>query len=130
MAKIKDSGLLKQVADADMAKKVNPLDLSSDQDLTIALMNLIHISDFYALDGDMGKILNEMTDDLMSRIVDKDGKKWDASRHLLAESMKLIADGNKAMDSGQKVAAYKFYDNAYEKYSLFWGINMGIVDLE
>ena len=29
----------------DDAKKVNPLDLSSDQDLTIAIMNLISIEE-------------------------------------------------------------------------------------
>lgn len=131
MAKIKKSGLLKHVADADAAKKVNPLDLSSDQDLTIALMNLIHIIDLCADNGDVygvGKMLVDMTDDLMSRIVDKGGKKWDSSRRLLAESMNLMVAGNKAMDSGQKAAAHKLYDDAYEQYSLFWGVNMGIVD--
>ena len=117
----------------DAQKKKNPKDLSSDQDLTIALMNLIHIIDLCADNGDVygvGKMLVDMTDDLMSRIVDKGGKKWDSSRRLLAESMNLMVAGNKAMDSGQKAAAHKLYDDAYEQYSLFWGVNMGIVDCE
>ena len=35
----------------DAAKKANPLDLSSDQDLSIALMNLVSLEEhFFALD--------------------------------------------------------------------------------
>jgi hypothetical protein len=38
--------------------------------------------------------------------------------------MQLIDAGDK--QSG--VSAYQKYDDAYEKYSLFWGINMGLID--
>lgn len=133
MVKNKKSGLLKRVASADAAKKVNPLDLSSDQDLTIALMNMIYIQDYCDKNGDaygLGKLLGEMSDDLMARIVDAGGKKWDVSRRLLAESARLMADGNAALDAKRGADAYKLYDDAYEKYSLFWGVNMGIVDSE
>ena len=35
----------------DQAKKVNPKDLSSDQDLTIAIMNLISIEEHLVFSG-------------------------------------------------------------------------------
>ena len=38
--------LKQQVEFADNTKKVNALDLSSDQDLTIGLMNLLFIEDY------------------------------------------------------------------------------------
>ena len=37
--------LEEMVARVDASKKVNPLDLSSDQDLSIALMNLISLEE-------------------------------------------------------------------------------------
>ena len=35
----------------DASKKVNPLDLSSDQDLSIALMNLISLEEHFFFSG-------------------------------------------------------------------------------
>ncbi len=39
------------VEQADAAKKVNPLDLSSDQDLSVALMNLISLEEHFFFSG-------------------------------------------------------------------------------
>ena len=38
--------------------------------------------------------------------------------------MQLIDAGDKS----DGVAAYQNDDSAYEKYSLFWGVNMGLVN--
>ena len=127
---------------ADNAKKVNPLDLSSDQDLSIALMNLISLEEHFFFSGaktgktgfyDLINTVRDMRKDLMTRIVQKstaeNGEVWCISKHLLSASMRLVEVGTKALGAGNSADAYALFDKAYELYSLFWGINMNLVDL-
>lgn len=127
----------------DAAKKVNPLDLSSDQDLSIALMNLISLEEHFFFSGaktgkvgfyDLINIVRDMRGELMSRIVKKNtvehGEVWCISKHLLAASMRLKEVGDKANKQGRKKDAADMYDKAYELYSLFWGINMDLIDMK
>ena len=120
--------LLKQrVLESDNAKKVNPLDLSSDQDLTIGLMNMLAIEDI-CLDTNLGLMVHDMRVNLMKRIVKKsDAELWNVSQKLLALAIKLINQGTKAQQSGDINASYRYFDDAYHAYSLFWGVNMGMV---
>lgn len=126
----------------DAAKKVNPLDLSSDQDLSIALMNLISLEEHFFFSGaktqktgfyDMINTVRDMRKDLMGRIVKKstaeNGEVWCISKHLLAASMRLLEVGTKALSAGKTADAYDLFNKAYELYSLFWGINMNLIDL-
>ena len=126
----------------DAAKKANPLDLSSDQDLTIALMNLVSLEEHFFFSGaktqkygfyDMINTVRNMRKELMERIVKKssgnDGEVWCISKHLLAASMRLYEVGTKALGAGHKQDAYAMFSKAYDLYSLFWGLNMGLVDL-
>lgn len=134
---------LKELVDkADSAKKVNPLDLSSDQDLTVALMNLISLEEHFFFSGaktqktgfyDMINTVREIRKELMARIVKKSGPEngevWCISKHLLAASMRLMEVGTKALGAGNADEAYRLFDKAYELYSLFWGINMDLIDM-
>ncbi|MBQ0013368.1 MAG: hypothetical protein KBS86_02245 [Proteobacteria bacterium] len=126
----------------DAAKKANPLDLSSDQDLSIALMNLISLEEHFFFSGaktqkhgfyDMINTIRDMRKELMTRIVDKStaegGEVWCISKHLLAASMRLMEVGTKALSAGNKTDAYAMFDKAYDLYSLFWGLNMHLIDL-
>ena len=126
----------------DAAKKVNPLDLSSDQDLSIALMNLVSLEEHFFFSGgktgktgfyDMINTVREMRKELMERIVQKStaetGEVWCISKHLLAASMRLMEVGTKALGAGNTVDAYNMFTKAYDLYSLFWGINMNLIDL-
>ncbi|MDR1207031.1 MAG: hypothetical protein LBK26_01300 [Rickettsiales bacterium] len=128
---------------ADAAKKANPLDLSSDQDLSIALMNLISLEEHFFFSGgktgkpgyyDMIQIVREMRSELMHRIVDRDGhdgaEVWCISKHLLAACMRLKEVGDKANGAGKKEEAHDLFNKAYDLYSLFWGINMNLIDLD
>jgi len=130
------------VEQADAAKKVNPLDLSSDQDLSVALMNLISLEEHFFFSGakthktgfyDMINTVREMRKELMGRIVQKssaeNGEVWCISKHLLAASMRLMEVGTKALGAGNAKDAYAMFDKAYDLYSLFWGINMNLIDL-
>ncbi len=128
---------------ADNAKKANPLDLSSDQDLTIALMNLVSLEEHFFFSGaktgkvgfyDLINTVREMRKELMMRIVKsnnaQDGEVWCISKHLLAASMRLKEVGDKANAQGKKKDAQDLYAKAYDLYSLFWGINMDLIDLD
>lgn len=127
----------------DAAKKANPLDLSSDQDLSIALMNLISLEEHFFFSGaktkktgfyDLLNTVRSMRKELMERIVDKSSTEgaevWCISKHLLAASMRLMEVGTKALGAGNKADAIKMFDKAYDLYSLFWGLNMHLIDLD
>lgn len=122
---MKRTVLRQQIEKADNAKKTNVLDLSSDQDLTIGLMNLLFIEDYISNpESNLSQMIAGVREKLMNRIVKKSDKNRQILETLLLESMQLIDAGDK--QSG--VSAYQKYDDAYEKYSLFWGINMGLID--
>lgn len=121
------------------SNKDNQLDLSSDEDLSIAIMNLISIEEhFFFTAGKTGKPgyfdllaqAREMRKELMKKIVkDPEGEVWCISKHLLSASMRLMEVGTKALGQGKKQEAEDFFKKAYELYSLFWGINLKLVDL-
>ena len=127
----------------DAAKKANPLDLSSDQDLSIALMNLVSLEEHFFFSGaktgkvgfyDLINTVRTMRKELMERIVKKsgpeDGEVWCISKHLLAASMRIYEVGTKAIGAGRKKEAYEMFAKAYDLYSLFWGLNMHLIDLD
>lgn len=118
-------------------EKGEKLDLSSDEDLSIAVMNLISIEEhlFFSA-GKTGKtkyyeLLNEVREQrkqlLKMLIRDYEGEVWCISKHLLAASMRLMEVGTKAQNKGEREKAYDLFRKAYDLYNLFWGINLGLV---
>lgn len=124
----------------DAAKKVNPKDLSSDQDLTIAIMNLISIEEHLMFSGaktgkheyyDLINQVREMRKNAMLKIIPAyEGEVWCISKHLLAASMRVFEVGTKALSSGDTQTAYELFDQSYELYCMFWGLNMGVLNGE
>lgn len=122
----------------DNLKKDNKLDLSSDQDLSIAVMNLISIEEHFFFSGaktgntdyyDMIKDIREMRKELMQKLIKEyEGEVWCISKHLLAASMRLMEVGTKEMGRGRKEDAYELFTKAYNLYSLFWGLNMKLIN--
>lgn len=121
----------------DAAKKVNPKDLSSDQDLTIGIMNLISIEEHLMFSGaktgkhefyDMINEIRDMRKRMMQKVIPAyEGEVWCISKHLLASAMRLFEVGTKALASGDKDTAYSLFDDSYALYCMFWGINMGML---
>ena len=119
--------------------KTNNLDLSSDEDLSIAIMNLISIEEHFFFTAEKtGKpeyfdLLNtarEMRKELLKRIIKEyEGEVWCISKHLLSASMRLMEVGTKALNKGNKKDAEEMFKKAYELYSLFWGINLKLIDI-
>jgi hypothetical protein len=122
----------------DNLKKDNKLDLSSDQDLSIAIMNLISIEEHFFFSGaktgkneyyDMIKDVREMRKGLMKQLIkDYEGEGWCISKHLLAASMRLMEVGTKAIGRDKKEEAYELFQKAYDLYSLFWALNMKLIN--
>lgn len=108
----------------DASKKVNPLDLSSDQDLTIALMNLVAIEEI-APNGQIGQIIGEMREHLMERMT-QDTETMVRGRDLLAQAVRAMEDAARAQQDGNNVTAYKLYDASYEAYVLYLASVYGI----
>lgn len=123
----------------NQSKKDNKLDLSADEDLSIAVMNLISIEEhFFFTAGktnnpkyfDMLNEVREMRKTLLKKIVkDPEGEIWCISKHLLSASMRLMEVGTKAQGRGKKKEAREFFEKSYNLYTLFWGINLGAVDI-
>ncbi len=134
------SNLNEFIEKMDNLKKKDKMDLSSDQDLSIAIMNLIGIEEhlFFTAEKTGHKkyydILNEVREtrkDLLKKIVKKpDGEVWCISKHLLASSYRLMEVGTKQLSMNKKQEAYDFFEKAYNLYSLFWGLNMNLIQPE
>jgi hypothetical protein len=122
----------------DEMKKQEKMDLSSDQDLSIAIMNLVSIEEHFFFTGaKTGKaeyydLLNEarsMRKELLKKLIKEyEGEVWCISKHLLAASMRLMEVGTKQLGTGKKEEAYDLFGKAYNLYSLFWGLNMKLID--
>lgn len=122
----------------DATKKKNPKDLSSDQDLTIAIMNLISIEEHLVFSGaktgktafyDMVQEIRELRKNLMLKVIPSyEGEVWCISKHLLSSSMRLMEVGTKQQSMGHKQEAYELFTRAYDLYCLFWGLNMNLID--
>lgn len=123
--------LLKAVEKIKIDKNI---DLSSGEDLSIGIMNLISIEEhlFYTSQKTKAKkyldMLNEvrlMRTDLMKKIVkDPEGEVWCISKHLLSSSMRVMEVGTKELKKGRKKEAQDLFEKSYKLYSLFWALNL------
>lgn len=133
----KDDDIIKLLQKVEDATKERKLDLSSDEDLSIAIMNLIAIEEHLFFTAEKtGKssyldLLNEvrsMRKELLQEIIkDYEGEVWCISKHLLASSMRLMEVGTKELGKENKKKAEDLFKKAYNLYSLFWGINLKLV---
>ena len=137
MKNINFEELMKKVAEL---KKSGNFDLSLDEDLSIAVMNLISLEEHFFFSAEKTKKdeyldwlreTREMRKELLGRLMDKnEGETWCISKHLLATSMRLMEVGTKLEGAGKRDEAKKMFDDAYKLYSLFWGLRLKLVDAE
>ena len=121
-------------------KKEHKLDLSSEEDLSIAIMNLVSLEEHFFFTGaktgkdkyyDLLLRVREIRKDLLKKIVkDTEGEEWCISKHLLATAMRLIEVGTKYLSQGKKTEAKDLFSKAHGLYSLFWGINLKLIDTD
>ena len=121
----------------DEMKKADKMDLSSDQDISIAIMNLVSIEEHFFFTGvktgkpeyyDMLQEVRAMRGELLRKIIKEyEGEVWCISKHLLATSMRLMEVGTKQHKIGNKKEAEELFEKAYDCYSLFWGLNKKLI---
>jgi hypothetical protein len=134
----------KDVEVSDILEKVNnvteesSLDLSSGEDLSIGIMNLISIEEhlfftanktnkdnYYHLLNEIREIRKTLLKEL---IKDYEGEEWCISKHLLAASMRVMEVGTKALTNGEDDKAKKLFEHSYRLYMMFWEINLKLAD--
>ena len=118
--------------------KDHEFDLSRDEDLSIALMNLISLEEHFYFTSmktnkqsylDMMNSVRELRKKLLGKIVkNPKGEEWCISKHLLASSMRLIEVGTKELSRKNTKEANLFFSSAFDLYSFFFAINSEIIE--
>jgi hypothetical protein len=124
----------------ELMTKEKKIDLSSGEDLSVGIMNLISIEEhlFFTAqktnDPKYLDLLNEvrlMRTELLRKIIkDYEGEVWCISKHLLSASMRLMEVGTKELKKGNRKEANEMFEKSFKLYSLFWGINLKAVELK
>ncbi|MEK6933160.1 MAG: hypothetical protein AABW56_05215 [Nanoarchaeota archaeon] len=119
--------------------KNKEFDLSKQEDLSIALMNLISLEEHFYFSAmktenkvylDMLNSTRTLRKTLLKKIVkNPKGEEWCISKHLLASSMRLIEVGTKELQDNEEEASF-YFKAAFELYSLFFAINSNIIEIK
>lgn len=137
---MKEETLKKLQLKIEELKKGGSFDLSMDEDLSIAIMNLVSLEEHFFFTAektgkddylDLLSETREIRKELLGKMISKhEGETWCISKHLLAASMRVMEVGTKLLGSGKKDEAKRMFDLSYKVYSLFWALRLKLVDLE
>jgi len=120
-------------------KAKGSLDLSTEEDLAIAIMNLISLEEHFYFTGakteknEYYDLLNEtrlMRTKLLARLIDKkEGEVWCISKHLLATSMRLMEVGTKLQKEEKKKEAEEFFVDSFKMFNLFFALRLKLINI-
>ncbi len=129
---MKEARLMDWVKKVEKIKSASP-DLSKEEDLSIALMNLLALEEHFYFtamktnDQRYLDVLREVRDvrkNMLARILKNPaGEEWCISKHLLAASMRLMEVGTKELGKGKKKEALEYFGAASRLHALFFAIN-------
>ena len=112
-------------------------DLTTAEDLSVAVMNLISLEEHFFFTGiklkkdeyfDTAQEIRELRKQFLAQLMpENEGETWCIAKHLLAAAMRLIEVGNKLRSEGEKGKAKETFASAYRIYSLFWGLKLGLI---
>ncbi|MBI4135978.1 MAG: hypothetical protein HY481_00295 [Candidatus Vogelbacteria bacterium] len=133
--KIDIQELIKRV---EKMKQSGTADLSTEEDLSIAIMNLISLEEhFFFTASKTGKpdyfnLLGRtraIRKKLLAKLLDKnEGETWCIGKHLLATTMRLMEVGTKLWSDNKRSEAEEIFGQAEEIYALFWAVRLKVVD--
>lgn len=125
------------IAKVNSFKEKSGADLSTTEDLSIAVMNLISLEEHFFFTGvktgkdeyfdtvqEVRNIRKEALEKLMPH---HEGETWCISKHLLAATMRFIEVGNKLQSENKKDEAKKMFERAYKVYSIFWALKLKLI---
>jgi hypothetical protein len=118
-------------------KENRGVDLSTEEDLSIAVMNLISLEEHFFFSGaktgkdeyyNMLMEVREMRKVLLARMIDKtEAESWCISKHLLGTTMRLMEVGTKLQGDGKTDEAKQMFAFAYKIFNLFFGLRLKII---
>ncbi len=121
----------------DSVKEKAGVDLSTAEDLSIAVMNLISLEEHFFFTGvkikkdeyfDTAQEIREVRKQFLAQLMpENEGETWCIAKHLLASTMRLIEVGNKLQSEGEKQQAKQTFEGAYKVYSIFWALKLNLV---
>lgn len=119
-------------------KNSGRVDLSTEEDLSLAIMNLISLEEHFFFTGAKTKkpeyfdLLLEIRNtrkELLAKMMDKnEGETWCISKHLLGTTMRLMEVGTKLHSDKKLAEAKEMFDKAYKMYSIFWALRLKLID--
>jgi len=128
--------ILKKV---DKLKAGKDFDLSQEEDLSLAVMNLISLEEHFFMTSqkthkpdylDLLAKTREIRKQLLARMIDQhEGETWCISKHLLAATMRTMEVATKLQTDGKKKEAETMFHTSYEIYSLFWAVRLKLIDV-
>lgn len=115
-------------------------DLSTEEDLSIAIMNLISLEEHFFFTGNktgkdeyfgMVDEVRQIRKDLLARMMPQnEGETWCISKHLLSTTMRMMEVGTKLQGDGKTEEAKDYFQKAYKIYSLFWAVRFRLINTE
>ena len=137
---------LKIMSFEELQKKIMALkedrgvDLSTEEDLSVAVMNLISLEEHFFFSGaktgkgeyyDMLREVREIRKVLLARMIDKtEAESWCISKHLLGTTMRLMEVGTKLESDGKTEDAKQMFTYAYKIFNMFFGLRLKIINTE
>ena len=125
------------LAKIESLKEKAGVDLSTAEDLSLAVMNLVSLEEHFFFTGVKTKkdeyfdtvqeIRNVRKELLATLMPNHEGETWCISKHLLATTMRIIEVGNKLQSEGKKPAAKAMFEKAYKVYSIFWALKLKLI---
>jgi len=119
-------------------KESGTVDLSTEEDLSIAIMNLLSLEEHFFFTGaktekpeyfDLLGEVRQVRKALLAEMMDKnEGETWCIAKHLLATTMRLIEVGTKLQADGKAEAAQAMFQHAYKIYAIFWVLRLKLID--
>ena len=129
----------KLIKKVEAMKKSGTVDLSTDEDLSLAVMNLISLEEHFFFTGaktgkdgymDLLSQVREIRKELLKKLINRhEGETWCISKHLLGATMRLMEVGTKLLGAGRKDEAKEVFGKAHEIYSLFWALRLKLIDM-
>lgn len=126
------------IAKVEQMKKSGTVDLSTEEDLSIAIMNLVSLEEHFFFTAektgkneyfDLLAETREIRKTLLARMMTQnEGESWCISKHLLAASMRVMEVATKLNGEGKKDEAKKLFDTSYKIYSMFWALRLKLID--
>lgn len=125
------------LAHVERARKEGGVDLSTAEDLSLAVMNLISLEEHFFFTGaktskdeyfDTAEEIRGMRKTLLAELMPHhEGETWCISKHLLSATMRLVEVGNKLQSEGKKPEAKQMFERAYKVYSIFWALKLQLI---